>query len=185
VSCRTGLVAELPAGLLTTFDGRLGRNAHSALLRSDGGVVRFRDSYARPVVGNLVLSGADRRTPLLLHDMVSGASHRLRWPSRPDYGLGEVTGQPNGRLATVDFTKYSPQDRFDLWLLDTTTRRWQQLPGMPAHIVPKTTHVEWTADGRLVILATNALGVWRPGESRLAVRRVKPPKQPGIKFVIW
>ncbi|MCA1706932.1 MAG: hypothetical protein LC808_28180, partial [Actinobacteria bacterium] len=101
------------------------------------------------------------------------------------YGLGEVTGQPNGRLATVDFAKYSPQDRFDLWLLDTTTRRWQQLPGMPAHIAPKTTHVEWTADGRLVILATNVLGVWRPGESRLAVRRVTPPKQPGIKFVIW
>lgn len=185
VSCRTGLVAELPAGLLTTFSGRQGRNAHSALLRPDGSVVRFRDAYAQTVVRNLVLSGADRDTPLLLHDMVSGASHSLRWPSRRGYGLGEVTGQSKGRLATVDFAKYSPEDRFDLWLLDTATRRWQHLPDMPAHVVPKTTDVEWTADGRVVILAPTVLGVWRPGEARLAVRRVKPPKQPGMKFVIW
>jgi hypothetical protein len=34
---------------------------------------------------------------------------------------------------------------------------------MPAAVVPKTTHVEWTADGRVVILAPNTLGIWRPG----------------------
>jgi hypothetical protein len=185
VSCRTVPVAELPAGLLTTFTGRLGMNAHSALLGPDGSVVRFRDPYAQPVVGNLVLSGADRSTPLLLHDIASGASHKLRWPSRPHYGLGEITGQPNGRLATVNFAKYSPEHRSDLWLLDTTTRRWQHLPGMPAPLVPKATHVEWTPDGRVVIMSGNVLGVWRPGETRLAISRVKPPKQPGIEFVIW
>lgn len=117
--------------------------------------------------------------------MATGAIHRLRWPSRPGYGLGEVSGQPNGRLATVDFAKYSPGDRFDLWLLDSMARRWQRLPDMPAPVVPKTTDVEWTADGRVVILATDVLAVWRRGEARLAVRRVKPPKQPGIQFVIW
>lgn len=185
VSCRTGLVAELPAGLLVNFAGPGGTNEHSALLRPDGRVVRFRDWQAQPVVGNLVLSGTDRRTPLLLHNMASGASHRLPWPARPDYRLGEVTGQPNGRLATIDFAQYSPVHRYDLWLLDTTTRRWRHLPEMPARVVPKTTDVEWTRDGRAVVLAYNALGVWRPGEARLAVRRVKAPKQPGVKFVIW
>ena len=185
VSCRTGLVAELPAGLLVTYTGPLGRDAHSALLRPGGRIVRFRDPSAQPVFGNLVLSGADRRTPLLLHDMSSGVNRRLHWPGRPGYGLGIATGQPNGRLATVDFAKYSPTHRFDLWVLDTATRRWRHLPDMPAHVAPKATDVEWTADGRVVILATDVLGVWRPGEARLAVRRVKPPKQPGIKFVIW
>jgi hypothetical protein len=34
-------------------------------------------------------------------------------------------------------------------------------------------------------LAGNLLAVWRPGESRLAVGRVPPPKQPGGNFLIW
>jgi hypothetical protein len=185
MSCGTGLVAELPAGLLTNFAGPGGIDTYIALLRPDGGVVRFPDWQAQPVVGNLVMSGADRRTPLVLHDMASGATHKLRWPGRPEYSLGEVSGEPNGRLATVNFAKYSPKHRSDLWLLDTMTRRWQHLPDMPARVVPKTTHVEWTADGRVVVLAYNVLGVWRPGQTRLAVRRVKPPKQPGIEFAIW
>jgi hypothetical protein len=185
VGCRTGLVAELPAGLLVNSMGAGGRDWHGALLRPDGGTVRLGDPQAQPVVGNLVLSGADRHTPLVLHDLGSGASSRLRWPSRPDYGLGEVTGDPNGRLAVVEFAKYSPEHRLDLWLLDTRTRRWQHLPGMPAPMVPKVTDVQWTADGRVVVLSSNLLGVWRPGEPRLAVRRVKPPKHPGSKFLIW
>jgi hypothetical protein len=99
------------------------------------------------VVGNLVLRGADRHTPLVLHDVGTGASARLRWPSRADYGLGEATGDPKGRLAIVEFAKYSPEHRLDLWVLDTTTRRWRHLPDMPAPMVPKATNVQWTADG--------------------------------------
>jgi hypothetical protein len=185
VSCRTGLVAELPAGLLVSAVGAGGRDWHSALLRSDGAIVRRGDPQAQPVVGNLVLSGADQHKPLILHDMATGASSRLRWPSRPDYGLGEVTGDPNGRLAIVEFAKYSPEHRVDLWLLDTGTGRWQHLPGMPARMIPKITDVHWTADGRVVVLSSSLLAVWRPGESRLAVGRVPPPKQPGGNFLIW
>jgi hypothetical protein len=185
VSCRTGLVAELPAGLLVNSMGAGGRDWHSALLGPDGGIVRLGDPQAQPVVGNLVLSGADRHTPLILHDLGTGASSRLRWPSRPDYGLGEVSGDPNGRLAIVEFAKYSPEHRVDLWLLDLTTRRWQHLPGMPAPMVPKITDVQWTTDGRVVVLASSLLAVWRPGESRLGVGRVPPPKQPGGNFLIW
>jgi hypothetical protein len=184
VGCRTGLVAELPAGLLVSFVGAGGRDRHGALLRPDG-VVRLGDPQAQPVVGNLVLSGADRHRPLVLRDLGTGASFGLRWPSRPDYGLGEVTGDPGGRLAIVEFAKYSPEHRVDLWLLDTTTRRWRQLPGMPAPLVPKATDVQWTADGRVVLLSGNLLAVWRPGEPRLAVGRVPPSKQPGGNFLIW
>jgi hypothetical protein len=185
VSCRTGLVAELPAGLLVNSVGAGGRDWHSALLGPDGGIVRLGDPQAQPVVGNLVLGGADRDTPLILQDIATGASSRLRWPSRPDYALGEVRGDLNGRLAIVEFASYSPEHRVDLWLLDTTTRRWQHLPGMPAPMVPKLTDVQWTSDGRVVVLASNLLAVWRPGESRLAVGRVSPPKQPGGNFLIW
>jgi hypothetical protein len=185
VSCRTGLVAELPAGLLVNSVGAGGRDWHSALLRPGAGIVRLGDPQVQPVVGNLVLRGADRHTPLVLHDVGTGASSRLRWPSRADYGLGEVTGDPKGRFAIVEFAKYSPEHRVDLWLLDLTTRRWQHLPGMPAPMVPKITDVQWTTDGRVVVLASNLLAVWRPGESRLGVGRVPPPKQPGGNFLIW
>jgi hypothetical protein len=185
VSCRIGLVAELPAGLLVNATSAGGSDWHGALLRPDGAIVRVGDPQAQPVVGNLVLSGADRHTQLVLHDLGSGASSRLRWPSRPDYGLGEVTGDPNGRLAIVEFAKYSPQHRVDLWLLDTRTRRWQHLPGMPAPMVPKITAVQWTAAGGVVLLAGNLLAVWRPDAPRLAVTRVRPPKQPGGNFLIW
>jgi hypothetical protein len=69
--------------------------------------------------------------------------------------------------------------------LEASGRRWQHLPGMPVHLVPKATDVRWTADGRVVILASNVLAVWRPAQPRLAVRRVKPTKEPGRGFVIW
>lgn len=185
LSCRTGLVAELPAGLLLDHTGPGGSDAHNELLKPDGRIVRLHYEQAQPIVGNLVLTGADRRTPLLLHNVRARASFRLRWPARPDYGLGVATGQPTGRLATIDFAKYSPEHRFDLWLLDVASRRWQRLPGMPAHVIPKVTDVKWAADGRVVILSSNVLAVWRPGEPRLAIRRVKRPKQPSIQFVLW
>ena len=182
---RTDLIAELPVGLLVSSVGPLGRDAHSALLRPSGHVVQLGDPNAQPVVGNLVLSGAGRHTPLVLQDVGSGVSHRLSWPSKRGYSLAEVTGHPHGRLAVVRFAKFSPEHRLDMWLLDTQTRRWEHLPGMPARIVPKATDVEWSADGRVVILSGEALGVWRPGSPQLAVARVRPPEQPGSNFVVW
>jgi hypothetical protein len=185
LSCRYGLQAELPSGLLLDYTGQQGSDPHNALLRPDGRIVRLRYEQAQPVVGNLVLTGADRRTPLLLHNVRSRADRRLRWPARPDYGLGVATGEPTGRRAIVDFAKYSPEHRLDLWLLDTATRHWRHMPGMPAHFIPKETDVKWAPDGRVVILSGNVLVVWRPGQPRLVVRRVRRPKQPAIEFVIW
>jgi hypothetical protein len=132
-----------------------------------------------------VLSGADRRTPLVLRDVRSGGRHLLPWPSGPGYSLAEVDGDPSGRFAIVHFARFSPRHKLDMWLLDTLTRRWEHVPGMPARLVPKATDVEWSADGRVVILSGDVLAVWRPGSPHLAVGRVPPSKQPGSDFVVW
>jgi hypothetical protein len=71
-----------------------------------------------------------------------------------------------------------------MWLLEVETRRWQHVPGMPAHLVPKATDLEWTSDGRAVVLSSTVLGIWRPGAPRLTLRQVKPPRQPGSEFVV-
>ena len=134
------------------------------LLRPDGSAVRLGDFDAQPVVGNLLLTGVDRSTPLLLRDVSNGARVRLRWPSEPGYGLGEVTGNPDGRFAVVEFARYSPEQWLDLWVLDTSTDSWQHLPGMPARSVAKATDVEWTADGRVVVLSGDVLMIWRAGD---------------------
>jgi hypothetical protein len=72
----------------------------------------------------------------------------------------------------------------DEWLLDTTTRRWQQLPDMPADVALKFTTMSWTGDSRLVFLAQTAdlghiVAVWRPGQPWIARRQVQPPKRSG------
>jgi len=185
VSCRVGLVGELPAGLLVSESGRLGYRSHNALLKPRGRVVRLPYEQARPVVANLVATGADRRTPLRLRNVQTGVAFTLGWPSRPGFAFQDASGEATGARAIVEFARYSPQHRLDLWLLDTATRRWTRLPGMPAHLIPKVTDIKWTEDGRVVIFSGRALAVWRPGDARLAMRRVKSPKQPGNQFVIW
>lgn len=184
VGCRLGLVADLPTGLYVSSTGALGRNAHSAVIEHDGDVRRFVDPYARPVVGDLVLSGAGPGVPLVLHDMGTGANRRLRWPSRRGFGLGEVSGAPDGRHAVVGFARYSPY-RLDLWLLDTQTGRWRHLPGMPARLVPKATDFEWTPDGRVVVLSEGTARVWRPGGTTMETRRMPSGRQFGSQFVVW
>ncbi len=86
------------------------------------------------------------------------------------------------------------RDGLGVWLLDTTTRRWQQLPDMPLGLAPSKPQLRWTADGRLLLLAGLAddpaglVAVWRPGEARIAVRRVrlpKPERRTGFRFAIW
>jgi hypothetical protein len=192
--CQTGLVGELPAGLLI--------DDASALVNPDGGVVRLHDRSAQPAGGNFVLRGTTAGEPITLADVSEGARWRLRWPSRldgPQAGMGLVRAHPDGRLAVVGFgdpADPGPEQALDAWLLDLTTRRWQRLPGMPARVALKATDMRWTADGRLVILAqpvevagddqsTVVVGVWRPGQPRIAVRQVKLPQGTGGSFVLW
>jgi hypothetical protein len=193
MACQTSLGEELPAGLLVD-DG-------AALVTPGGGLVRLHHPGAAPAGGNLVLRGAEAGAPLTLADVAAGASWRLGWPSRlkgPQAGLGPVRASPDGRLAVVGFgdpADPGPEQALDLWLLDLATRRWQQLPGMPARVALKGTDLRWTADGRLVILAelvaaeaaggdaSFVVARWRPGERRLAVRPVRLPTGTGGSFV--
>lgn len=194
MSCQTLLGEELPVGLLID-DG-------DALVHPDGGVVRLHDPSAQPAGGNLVLrGGAQAGAPITLADVRGGARWRLGYPSRldgPQAGMGPVRPHPDGRLAVVGFgdpADPGPEQALDVWLLDLTTRRWRQLPDMPARVALKATDMRWTADGRLVIL-TELVGaeasaqravvaVWRPGEPRIAVRQVKLPKGTSGSFVLW
>jgi hypothetical protein len=191
--CQTRLLYELPAGLLID-DG-------DALVKADGAVVGLHDLYAQPVGGNLVLRGAQAGAPIILADVGGGARWRLRYPSRLDgpwAGMGPVRPHPDGRLAVVGFgdpVDPGPEQALDVWLLDLSTRRWRQLPDMPARVALKATDMRWTTDGRLVILAelvgaeasaqSTVVGVWRPGEPRVAVRQVKLPPEAGGSFVVW
>ena len=147
--------------------------------------------------GDLVLSTVEPGRLIALTDVGSGVSHRLPWPSRlDDHVMGLVGGHPNGRLAHVAFYPAldGAEQTLDVWLLDLTTRRWQQLPDMPLRLAPSKPQLRWTADGRLLLLAGLAgdpaalVAVWRPGEPRVAVREVKlpdPERRSGFRFAIW
>lgn len=196
IRCTTRLVAETSAGLLvTTGSSADGSDRHSALVNPAGGTTRLRFPVAQAVAGHghLVLGSADQHHSLTLADLRSGASHRLSWPSRLDYG-DDARAHPNGRLVVVGFADPalpSGGQGLDEWLLDTTTRRWQHLSDMPANVALKFTSMSWTGDGRLVFLAQTDLGdvvaVWRPGQPRIAVRQVELPKRSGgsDSFVVW
>jgi len=193
MACQTRLFEEVPAGLLID-DG-------SALVNPDG-VVRLDDRYTEPAGGNFVLRGAEAGEPIMLADLRGDTRWRLDRPSRvdgPQTGMDLVRGRPDGRLAVVGFgdpADPGPEQALDVWLLDLTTRRWQQLPDMPARVALKATDMRWTVGGRLVTLAelvegeandqsTVVVGVWRPGEPRIAVRQVKLPQGTGGSFVLW
>jgi hypothetical protein len=183
VDCGTGLVAELAAGLLVTLTGGAGGDLHAELLRPDGSKERWPGPQPQPVAGNLVLSGANRRTPLLLHNMDTGATHPLAWPARHGYSLDRVIASEHGGPTVVRFARYSPRHLLDLWLFEPATRSWEHVPGTPVRLVPKATDVAWTKDGRLVVLSGARLGVWEDGE-RLTFRAVPPARQPGGGFAL-
>ena len=73
------------------------------------------------------------------------------------------------------------------------SRGWRWLPDMPLRLGPSKPQLRWTADGRLVLLAEVAgepsavVAMWRPGQSRIAARRVQlpDPERGGFRFVLW
>jgi hypothetical protein len=191
--CDAVLIDELPSGLLVyRSDG-----PSSALVTADGGLRPLPQVVDGVAGADLVLSTLERGRQIALTDLRDGTSHRLPWPSRlDDHVMGLIEGHPDGRLASVAF--YPARDRaeqtLDLWLLDLTTRRWRQLPDMPLRLAPSKPQASWTADGRLLLLAelpgepAGLVAVWRPGEPRIAVRRVpfpQPGPPSGLRFAIW
>jgi hypothetical protein len=65
---------------------------------------------------------------------------------------------------------------------------------MPLRLDSSKPQLRWTADGRLLLLAgladdpASLVGIWRPGEPRIAVRQValpRPERRSGYRFAIW
>ena len=198
VSCATKLLGELPVGLLvasgtsedpwewpTSLVDHRGHRTRLGFLAAD----------LLAATGQLVLTSAEPLAPLTLTNLRSGASWRLEWPSRLRGGTHLAAVHPNGRDIAVGFHGLAApgEEGYDLWLLDTATRRWQHLPDLPAaDIAAKATDLAWTGDGRLVVLTGTAtrgwvVAVWRPGQPRLALRPVKLPEpSPGTDtLAIW
>jgi hypothetical protein len=196
--CEAVLIEELPAGLLVYASAPRNRGGpYSALVTADGALRRLPVVVDGVAGGDLVLSTVEPGRLVALTDLRSGASHRLPWPSRLGaHVMGLVGGHPDGRLANVAFypARSSAEQTLDVWLLDLTTRRWQQLPDMPLRLAPSKPELRWTADGRLLLLAgladgsASVVAVWRPGAPRIAVRHVKlpePEQRGGYRFAIW
>lgn len=198
VSCMTTLLGELPAGLLVasgTSEDPWERLP--SLINHHGHRTRlgFPAADLLAATGQLVLTSAEPLDPLTLTNLRSGASWRLGWPSRLRGGTHIAAVHPNGRDIAVGFHGLAAPGKagYDLWLLNTATRRWQHLPDLPAaDIAAKAIDMAWTRDGRLVVLTGTAtlgqvVAVWRPGQPRLALRPVKLPEpSPGIDtLAIW
>ena len=196
--CHAVLIEELPSGLLVYGSApRNGGDPYSALVAADGAVRRLPQVVDGVAGGNLVLSTVEPGRLIALTDVHRGVSHRLPWPSKLDaHVMGLVDGHPNGRLASVAFypARNGAEQTLDVWLLDVTTRRWRRLPDMPLRLDSSKPQLRWTADGRLLLLAgladdpASLVGIWRPGEPRIAVRQValpRPERRSGYRFAIW
>lgn len=198
VLCTTKLLGELPAGLLVASGASEDPwERPTSLVDHRGHRARlgFPAADLLAATGELVLTNAEPLAPLTLTNLRSGASWRLGWPSPLRGGAHIAAVHPNGRDIAVGFHGLaSPGEAgYDLWLLNAATRRWRHLPDLPAaDIAAKATDMAWTRDGRLIVLTGTAtlgqvVAVWRPGQPRLALRRIKlPTPGPGTDaLAIW
>jgi hypothetical protein len=147
--------------------------------------------------GDVVITHGGVQRPLTVSNLHSGEAWTLPYPSllAEQEGTDEAAVHPNRRLVVLSFSVpwYGPAapQVTDLWLLDLSTRNLQQLPDMPAAVSLKFTSMQWTGDGRLVLLAETqertVVGVWRPGRKRIRVRPVRIPQRNSgsDSFVAW
>jgi hypothetical protein len=195
VPCTIGLLADTPLGLLA-WAGAAAGGERDALLDPGTGLVAARYPEVHGVVGDLVLWGDHERNagPLTLTDRRTGARHPVARPT-PHGRAGLGLASPDGRLLAVEFADLSwgrvKGQVSDIWLLNLRTRSWRRLPGMPLITAVKFMSMAWTGDGRLVLAGDferfgEALAVWRPGQDRLAVKRLALPGYAGSdSFVVW
>ena len=117
-----------------------------------------------------------------LMDTATHAERRFGWPSAIG-GLDEPAVDPRGRYIAIGFGdpayQQGSEQVLDVWILDTRTGALTHLPGMPAYVHLKATSMEWTHDGRLVLLGRDDertfVAVWRPGQQRLGVKTAQLP----------
>jgi hypothetical protein len=141
------------------------------------------------IAGKFALSSEARGT-LALTDLERGERRQLPWPSDigRDGGQGgrdQAAVERGAVLIAASFSdpayEYSSSQITDVWLLDLGRAGFTHLPDMPADVSLKFTSMSWTQDGWLVILAdsggANVVGVWRPGDVRIATRTVPLPRR--------
>ena len=185
VGCDTQPMADTDLGLLVPAEGPRPDEPLTALVDPDDGRRLASYPVVHAVAGDLVLWGTEEldRGPFTLSDRRTGVDRRVRRPSRVG-SVGDSLLSPDRRLLAMEFGdpawEGGPTQLMDVWVLDLRTRRWRQLPGMPLLVALKFTSMAWTGDGRLLLLGSfdgvgDALAVWRPGQDRLAVRRLRLP----------
>ena len=141
---------------------------------------------ADPVGHGYAIEGtpASYPTSFSLVNLATGTRHNLGWPSTlPHFGYRFLPA-PHGPLVAVAFGTpayksdrgHSSIDASDIWLLNTRTATFTQLPGFPILDYLKQSGIAWTADGRLIMVAQGGgrttIGVWRPGQRTISVRTV-------------
>jgi hypothetical protein len=145
--------------------------------------------------GRYLLTGDDERLTLRLIDVTSRDQISLRYPGPLAWGMDQPAVEPGGALVALGFSTpalgSNGTQATDVWLFDPASHRLQHLPDMPAIVDLKFSSMAWTGDGRLVFLARNAgrytVAVWRPGQKRIATRRVQIPNRNSGSdtFVVW
>jgi hypothetical protein len=188
VSCSVSLVDSGSGALLVDGSSVLDPSTGETLLEAG-------DLWA--VVEDFAITTDGSQGPLTVTNLRSRERFQLRYPSRiaGQGGTDEAAPHPNGRLVALSVSdpayQFSGTQVTDVWLLDLATRRLRHLPDMPAAVSLKRTSMQWTSDGRLVMLAEvedrNVVAVWRPGRKRIRVRPVRlPARNSGSdSFVVW
>jgi hypothetical protein len=187
VDCDTQPLGDTDLGLLVPAEGSRPDEPLTALVDRDDGHRLASYPVVHAVAGNLVLWGTEEldQGPFTLSDRRTDLARRIRRPSRVG-SVGDSLLSPDRRLLAMEFGdpawEGGPTQLLDVWVLDLRTRRWRQVPGMPMLVALKFTSMAWTGDGRLLLLGSfdgvgDALAVWRPGQDRLAVRRLRLPAE--------
>jgi hypothetical protein len=186
---RTG--ARVPCGWLIEPGGSLGVVARKTRViepATGRTIYRARWGIIAAAGRRLVLAGPGKGFTLV--DVAAGTERQLRWPSILAHRDAPAV-DPRGRYVALAFADPAWSDEtgntigqaMDVWLLDTQTGELTQVPGFPALLGLKFTSLEWTADGRLVVLGETddraLVAVWRPGQEELLVKTVRLPKRSG------
>jgi len=182
--CSVGFVEETTLGLvgLREVDG-----VFSGVIvdPEDLSVTLFEVGMIRGVFGSRVLHQAGGGSDFVLLDTLTGEEITIDLPVRfGQPGYGQLS--PDGRYLAVPFK--SPLQVFDIWVLDTLTLEWSQVPSMPVTASVKATTTAWVPDGRLVILLTlepggHQLATWTPGDPELQVRQLDDELEASV--AVW
>ena len=172
----TGARSRTPCGWFVQPGGSAGVVVRrTTLIDPATGRVLYRAPFGilAAVGEKLVLAGPGKSFTLV--DVKTGSEQQLPWPSILPF-QDRPAVDPRGRFVVLAFATPAWADDsgntvgqvMDAWLLDTQTAQLTQVPGMPAFVGLKSTHMEWTSDGRLVILGEDDrrafVAVWRPGQ---------------------